>query len=138
MKKEKKMNKYIIIFGITIILFFTGCASQSVRPSETPEFDINSAVGLFKEAQFYLKLKDYDYAQRSFATLVEEFPEDALADDAQFMVAEILSNPKNPNNDLESALDEYNYLIENYPDSPLVKKAQKKILQLEKKLKKSE
>lgn len=131
------MNKYIHIFGI-VVLFLTGCASQTVRPSESPEFDINTASGLYKEAQFYLKFKDYDYAQRSFATLVEEFPEDALADDAQFMVAEILSNPKNPNYDLESALDEYNYLVENYPDSPFVKKAQKKILQLEKKLGKPE
>jgi TolA-binding protein len=132
------MNKHIILFCTIIILFLGGCASLSVRPAETPKFDVGTANGLFDEAKYYLKYKDYDYAQRSYATLVDQFPKDALADDAQFMVAEILANPSNKNQDLESALEEYKNLIKNYPDSPFVKKAQKKVLDLEKKLKKSE
>ena len=128
------MNKYIL-FCVLVAVFLGGCVSESVKPSETPYFDINTASGLYNEAKFYLKFKDYDYAQRSFATLVEEFPNDVLADDAQFMVAEILSNPKNLNQDLQAALDEYKSLVKDYPDSPFIKKAQKKILELEKKLK---
>jgi outer membrane protein assembly factor BamD (BamD/ComL family) len=131
------MNKHIILFCTVVVLFLGGCASLSVRPSETPKFDINTATGLYNEAKYYLKYKDYNYAQRSFATLVDQFPKDALADDAQFMVAEILSNPTNKNQDLESAFEEYKNLIKNYPDSPFIKKAQKKVSELEKKLKKS-
>jgi len=128
------MKKYTVY--ILLIFAFVGCVSKEiVKPSEPPNFDVNTASGLYEEAKFYLKFKDYGYAQRSFATIVEDFPEDALADDAQFMVAEILSNPKSLNQDLQSAIDEYKSLVDNYPDSPFIKKAQKKISELERSLK---
>lgn len=124
---------YLIIVGS--LIFFISCPSKEVvRPTEPPQFDINTAKGLFQEGQFYLKFKNYDYAYRSFTALVEDFPDDELVDEAQYMIAEILSNSRNPNHDLESALEEYEKLVDDYPDSPYVKKAEKKIQQLKKDL----
>lgn len=126
---------YLWLFALCCLLIFIGCA---VKTTTTPQFDIESPQGLYDEGQYYLKQKNYDYALRSFSTLVEDFPDDILADDAQFMIAEILANPKNPNQDLESALEEYENLLDNYSTSPFVKKAQKKIKELEKKLEQEE
>jgi outer membrane protein assembly factor BamD (BamD/ComL family) len=134
------MKKIFVLSYLAISVLFIGCPSKGVLQlgSEQPPFDINTPEGLYKEGQYYLKHKDFDYALRSFSTLVEDFSDDTLADDAQFMVAEILSNPKNPNQDIESALEEYQNLLDDYPDSPFIKKAQKKVEQIEKKLEKSD
>jgi len=131
------MKKTIIWLCLILTVLFIGCASKvSVSAGGSPKFDIETPQGLYDEGQYYLKQKDYDYALRSFSTIVEDFSDDILAGDAQFQVAEILSNPKNPNQDLETAIEEYQNLIDNYPDSPFIKKAQKKIDQIEKRLEK--
>jgi outer membrane protein assembly factor BamD (BamD/ComL family) len=133
------MKPCVTISVFLLALIFIGCPSQeAVKPTTPPSFDINSPEGLYAEGQYHLKYKDYEYALRSFYTLVEDFEEDSLADDAQFMIAEILSSPKNPNNDLETALEEYENLVDNYPDSPYMKKAEKQIAKIEKKLEKEE
>jgi len=116
-------------------VLFIGCPSAKTV-AEDVKYDISTPEGLYQEGQHYLKQKEYDFAQRSFTTLVEDFPEHELADDAQFNVAEILSNPKNKNKDLDAALDEYQTLIDDYPDSPFISKAEKKIEQIEKQLEK--
>lgn len=126
------MKKYFILLLTSLSVLFITCPSaKTVGPTN---FDVSTPEGLYQEGQYYLKQKQFDFAQRSFTTLVEDFPEHELADDAQFMVAEILSNPKNKNKDLESALDEYQTLIDDYPDSPYVAQAEKKIEQIEKQL----
>ena len=131
------MKAFITLLILSISILFIGCPSNAtVQPAK--KFDITTSEGLYQEGQYYLKQKIYDFAQRSFTTLVEDFEEDSLADDAQFMIAEILSNPKNPNVDLESAIDEYQNLLDNYPDSKYADKANKKIVQLEKKIEKSD
>jgi outer membrane protein assembly factor BamD (BamD/ComL family) len=112
---------------------FIACPTKTTVQT-TKQLDITKPDGLYQEGQNYLKQKNYDFALRDFTTLVEDFSEDTLADDAQFMIAEILSNPKNPNVDLEFAVDEYQNLIDNYPDSKYIDKANKKIELLEKKL----
>lgn len=130
------MKKFFLLYCLVLSILIIGCPSQtSVAPSGAPPiFDYNSAQGLYAEGQYYLKLKDYEYALRSFQAIIDDFSLDALALDAQFMVAEILSNPKNPNQDLESALEEYQTLVEDYPNSKYFKKAQKKIEKIEKNL----
>ncbi len=130
------MKNIINLLLLSIAILIIGC--PSVKPGSEPIFDITTPEGLYQEGQHYLKQKKYEFAQRSFSTMVEDFPDHELADEAQFMVAEILSNTKNENRDLEAALDEYQTLIDDYPDSPLVKKAEKKIEQIEKKLEKSD
>lgn len=130
------MKNIINLLLLSITVLIIGC--PSVKPGGEPQYDITTPEGLYQEGQHYLKQKKYEFAQRSFSTMVEDFPEHELADDAQFMVAEILSNPKNESWDLESALDEYEKLLDDYPNSPFVKKAQKKIEQIEKKLEKSD
>ena len=130
------MKNLLILFCLMLSVLFISC--PSVKPGGEPKYDITTPEGKYQEGQHYLKQKKFDLAQRSFATMVEEFPEHELADDAQFMVGEILSNPKNENVDLEAALEEYETLIDDYPDSPFVKKAQKKIEQIEKQLEKSD
>jgi len=130
------MKKFFVLLFLTLSFLFVGC--PSVKPIGEPQYDITTPEGLYQEGQHYLKQKKYEFAQRSFSTLVEDFPDHELADDAQFMAGEILSNTKNENHDLEAALDEYQTLIDDYPDSPFVKKVQKKIEQIEKKLEKSD
>ncbi len=129
------MKHIIILFVLVLSVLFIGCPTKSnLQPTQT--YDISTSEGLFQDAQHYLKLKKYDFALRSFTTLVEDFSEDSLAADAQFMIGEILSNPKNPNKDLSSAIDEYQNLIDNYPDSKYVDLANQKIAKLEKEVEK--
>jgi outer membrane protein assembly factor BamD (BamD/ComL family) len=138
-KKGVQMKKILLLSCLALSILFVGCPSKTtVQPSgEAPKFNTDTSTGLYQEGQYYLKHKNYDYAQRSFSTLVEGFPEDSLAAYAQFMVAEILSNSRNPNMDLKSAIDEYQTLLKDYPNSKYVAKAQKKITEIEKKLEKS-
>jgi outer membrane protein assembly factor BamD (BamD/ComL family) len=133
------MKKLMILIMTLLIFMFVGCPSKEVVKPEIPAvYDLTTAEGLYAEGQFHLKYKDYARALRSFYEIVEDFEENAIADDAQFMIAEILSNTKNPDYDLEEALYEYESLIDNYPDSQYLKKAEKKIAQIEKKLEKEE
>lgn len=127
------MKKFNVLLVFLISILFIACPTKTTVQT-TKELDITKPDGLYQEGQNYLKQKNYDFALRDFTTLVEDFSEDTLADAAQFMIAEILSNPKNPNMDLESAVDEYQNLIDNYPDSKYIDKANKKIELLEKKL----
>jgi outer membrane protein assembly factor BamD (BamD/ComL family) len=133
------MKKLLVLSCLALSILFIGCVSKAtIQPSgETPKFKTDTSTGLYQEGQYYLKHKNYDYAQRSFSTLVEEFPKDSFADYAQFMVAEILSNPRNLNVDLKSAIDEYKTLLKDYPNSKYAVNAQKKIEQIEKKLEKT-
>ncbi|MCS7258232.1 MAG: tetratricopeptide repeat protein [candidate division WOR-3 bacterium] len=123
-----KIFKYLFLLSIGLI------AVNCVKKHQifTAQFDITSPHGLFSEGLYYLKNKNYEYALRSFYTLVEDFPTDSLADDAQFYVAEILANPQNPNRNLLEAISEYQNLIKNYPESPFVLKAQKQLIKLQK------
>lgn len=132
------MKKFFLLYCLVLSILIISCPSKtSVAPSGAPpKFDYYSAQGLYAEGQYYLKLKDYEYALRSFSTIVDDFSDDVLAEDAQFMVAEILSNPKNPNQDLEAALEQYQSLVDDYPNRKYFKKAQKKVEQIEKKLEK--
>jgi outer membrane protein assembly factor BamD (BamD/ComL family) len=133
------MKKILMISIFMLSLLFIGCPSKPVmKPGETPQFDTETPEGLYQEGQYYLKYKEYDYALRSFVTLAEDFSESILADDAIFAAGGILSNPKNPNYDLDEALEQYETLVDDYPDSPFVKKAQKQIDKIEKKLEKSD
>ncbi|MBS4016534.1 MAG: hypothetical protein KGZ86_08900 [Candidatus Latescibacteria bacterium] len=133
------MKNFLISVIVLLVFINIGCPSKEVVKPEIPAvYDLNRAEGLYAEGQFHLKYKDYARALRSFYEIVEDFEEDPIADDAQFMIAEILSNPKNPDYDLEEALYEYENLVDNYPDSPHVKKAEKKITQIEKQLEKEE
>lgn len=127
------MKKFTILLVLSISILFISCMTKTTVQT-AKVFDISKPDGLYQEGQNYLKHKNYDFALRDFTTLVEDFSDDTLADDAQFMIAEILSNPKNPNVDLESAVNEYQNLLDNYPDSKYTDKANKKIEQLEKKL----
>jgi outer membrane protein assembly factor BamD (BamD/ComL family) len=128
------MKNVIVFLCLTLSVLFISC--PSVKAGGEPKYDNTTPEGMYQEGQHYLKQKKFDLAQRSFATMVEEFPEHELADDAQFMVAEILSNPKNENKDLDAALEEYQNLVDDYPESPFVKKAEQKIEQIEKELEK--
>ncbi len=127
------MKKFTVLLVLSISILFIACPTKTTVQT-AKQLDITKPDGLYREGQNYLKQKNYDFALRDFTTLIEDFSEDTLADDAQFMIAEILSNPKNPNVDLQSAVDEYQNLIDNYPDSQYIDKANKKIEQLEKKL----
>lgn len=131
-KRYIKANmKYIIeIVVFCISLIYIDCAK---RPQVTlKEFDIKTPEGLFNEGKYYLKNKNFEYALRSFYTLVEDFPTDSLADDAQFLIAEILANPKNPNFNIREAISEYENLIKSHSESPLVPKAKKQLAKLQK------
>lgn len=118
----------ILIFCISL----TGIDCAKRPQVMLKEFDVTTPEGLFSEGKYYLKNKNYEYALRSFYTLVEDFPTDSLADDAQFLIAEILANPKNPNFDIREAISEYENLIKNYSESPLVSKAKKQLVKLQK------
>jgi outer membrane protein assembly factor BamD (BamD/ComL family) len=121
-------------FGLVMVfLLFLDCAKKEYLNPQ--EFDISTPEGLFLEGQYYLKSKNFDYALRSFYSLIEDFPDDTLTDDAQFLIAQILAHPQNPNRDLEEAVFEYENLIDNYPQSPYFKKAQKELRRLQKLLK---
>ncbi len=117
-------------------MLIIGCPSKKITKPE--QLNQDNAFGLYVWGKYYLQEKNFEKAIESFYTIVEDFEEDSLADDAQFLIAQILSNPKNPDYDLDEALSEYENLIDNYPSSPYVKLAAKKIAQIEKKLEQEE
>lgn len=133
------MKKYLITEKLLLAIFCLSCLSNKLpKRAEPPQFDTSSARGLFVQGQYYLKHQSYENALESFVMLMQDFEEDSLADDAQFLIAEILSNPKYVDYDLAEAISEYENLIDNYPNSPYVKIAEKRIRKIEKKLEQEE
>lgn len=138
-KNIKIMNYRLAILIFLLLITIISCATQQTKSiPQKPPFDTETAIGLFAQGQYFLKQKNYEEALDAFRTLVDDFEDDALADDAQFLIAEILSNPRYEDYDLEEALSEYENLIENYPQSPYLPKAKQKIKQIEKKLESEE
>lgn len=126
-------NIFIVVTSLT---FFISCSAKKViQPLGA---DLNTTQGIYAWGQYYLQQNNFEKAIELFYEIVEDFEDDALADDAQFLIAQILGNPKNPDYDLDDALSEYENLIDNYPESSFVKVARKKIAQIEKKLEKEE
>ncbi len=130
------MKLNVVIILIVLIIVLSSCFTKTL--TQPSEFDQSTAIGLYKWGQYYLQIKNYEKAVESFYDIVDDFDEDTLADDAQFMIAQVLSNPKSSDYDLGDALSEYENLIDNYPLSPFVKIAEKKIAEIEKKLEQEE
>ncbi len=67
----------------------------------------------YQEAFGLLKQSRYDQAIRKFTEFLSAFPDSEYSDNAQYWLAEAYYVTR----DFEPALEEYNKLVENYPDS---------------------
>ncbi|MCX7784667.1 MAG: outer membrane protein assembly factor BamD [candidate division WOR-3 bacterium] len=124
-----------LLFIVTLCIgfFSTGCASRTVKKTEIVSQDTTSTTHrLYKTAREYLDNNDFEKSLELLYAIVDDFPKDELADDALYLIAEILSDPKNPDQDLDTAIEELERLIEDYPQSEYVARAKKMIKKLEK------
>ena len=86
-----------------------------------PYHPINNYV-LFKKAQISAKNGRFEDAEAYYTTIVEKYPEDLLADDALFNVAQLYENQLNNKN---KAMQLYEDLLTKYPGSLFVVEARK-------------
>jgi tol-pal system protein YbgF len=70
-------------------------------------------VSLYEEAYDAFKDKKYKGAREKFETFMKEFPQDELADNAQFWIAETYYGEK----DFEAAILAYETVLKKYPKS---------------------
>jgi len=86
-----------------------------------PYHPINNYV-LFKKAQISAKNGRFEDAAAYYTTIVEKYPEDLLADDALFNVAQLYENQLNNKN---KAMQLYEDLLTKYPGSLFAVEARK-------------
>ncbi len=79
------------------------------------------------EAQIKLRQNKPEEAQKLLQKILEEYPEDILADDAFFTIAEIYERYLN---DKDKAMDQYQKLLAQYPGSVYVAEARKRFREL--------
>jgi len=70
-------------------------------------------ISLYEEAYDAFKDKKYKQAREKFETFIKEFPQDELADNAQFWIAETYYGEK----DFEAAILAYEAVLKKYPKS---------------------
>ena len=82
---------------------------------------------LFKKAQIAQQKNDSSSAIKYYKTIIEKYNEDLLLDDAIFHLAELYHSI---NNDSKIALQYYQDILINHPDSIYVTEARKKYRRL--------
>lgn len=82
---------------------------------------------LMKQAEIKLKQGDFALAETLYKTVLEQYPDDILADDALFNLATLY---KDHLNDRQKAMDAYQKLMANYPGSLYVVEARKQFRDL--------
>lgn len=134
MKTYNLFSFRVLLFLLSsLVIFFTfQCAARTVKKTEIVQSDTTATYRLYKMARNYLDNNDFEQCLEMLYTIVDDFPEDELADDALFLIAEVLSDPQNPEQDLDTAISELERLIEDYPKSEYVARAKKMIKKLEK------
>lgn len=92
---------------LILILILIGCAKEyKFSFSGEPEEDYKKAMELYEK-------KEYKKARKVLEEFFNIYPGSKYTDDAQFYLAECYFY----NKDYESALMEYNFLLENFPES---------------------
>ncbi|MBI5180933.1 MAG: tetratricopeptide repeat protein [Nitrospirae bacterium] len=119
------MKRLLIIFFT--LLLSTGCSAYLKQDEPNKKHYLQSHA-LFNE-------KKYAEAAEGFRSFVEKYPDDELADDAQYFFAYTLSYYDNKDKDYEKALAEFKRLIVKYPRSYWIKDAKHAIAQIEEILK---
>ncbi|WP_160118598.1 tetratricopeptide repeat protein [Chryseotalea sanaruensis] len=79
------------------------------------------------EAQIKLRQNKPEEAQKLLQKILEEYPEDILADDAFFTIGEIYERHLN---DKDKAMDQYQKMLAQYPGSVYVAEARKRFREL--------
>lgn len=92
---------------------------------------------LFKEAQIYSNRKEYDKSRVKLQKILEEFPDDLLADDALWMMANEFDHYQSAKDDtffkeINSAKDLYRKILTDYPSSIYVYEARQRFRNNEK------
>ena len=118
------MKQVLIIF---LILLSANCAAY-LKQDESNKKHYLQSHAFFNE-------KKYADAAAGFQNFVEKYPDDELADDAQYFFAYTLAYYDNKNKDYEKALAEFKRLIVNYPRSYWIKDAKNGKAQIEEVLK---
>lgn len=103
------------LFILLPVLFIFGC-SAFLKGEEPNKNHYLHSHSLLNE-------KKYSDAAAGFRSFVEKYPEDELADDAQFFLAYTFAYHANEHRDYEKALAEFKKLLEKYPKSYWIKDA---------------
>ncbi|MDZ7372539.1 MAG: outer membrane protein assembly factor BamD [candidate division KSB1 bacterium] len=105
-----------LVSSAALLLFGTGCAGRKVRAGITLEERLKIAKQMFEKG-------DYLDAKTQFQVIVASAGGTALADEAQFYLAECYFHLK----DYVTAVAEYERFVRMYPNSPWVDDAQFKV-----------
>ncbi|MDZ7338578.1 MAG: outer membrane protein assembly factor BamD [candidate division KSB1 bacterium] len=106
----------VCVGGIAAVLLASSCAKQKIRPNLTAEERLALAKQMFAK-------EDYLDAKQQLLVLTLSFQGSAVADEAQFYLAECHYRLK----EYVLAISEYERLLKSYPNSPYVDDAEYKI-----------
>lgn len=95
-----------------LLLLVSGCAGFASLESST------AAAEHFRKAERFFEEGHYSEALKEYRTVTAQFPDDDLADDALYKTAYTELYFKNAAADHETAIKDFQRLIQKYPDSP--------------------
>ncbi|MBI3354943.1 MAG: outer membrane protein assembly factor BamD [Nitrospirae bacterium] len=113
----------IYISGIFLVIVIAGCGAY-LRSAEHKNEQYLHSHALFNEGR-------YAEAAAGFLNFVEQYPDDELADDAQYFLAYTLIYHANKDKDYGKALAQFKILLVKYPKSYWIKDAKNWVSQIE-------
>jgi tetratricopeptide (TPR) repeat protein len=113
----------IYVSGIFLVIVIAGCGAY-LRTAEHKNEQYLHNHTLFNQGK-------YADAIAGFRGFVEKYPDDELADDAQYFLAYTLVYYANKDRDYEKGLAEFKRLLVKYPKSYWVKDAKNWVSQIE-------
>ncbi len=119
-----------------ILLFLKGNLNETLGHFATAEADFRELMALYKksllrpEALFRSAFLDYKYlnkledAKNAFVQIINSYPDNEIAPQAQFYLAELYADRLDS---LNAGIDNYRLFVDAFPDHPLFRKAFKRL-----------
>ena len=115
--------KTILALYLSLFFLTAGCVYFQKPLSSLPMKEPNKALSSLNRAQELCEKGDYTGAIKAYRSVVETYPQDSLAAEAQFGLAYILLYFENPKRDYDEALKEFQRFTERYTISPRLREA---------------
>lgn len=122
-----------------LLLFLKGNLSQDLRQYFTAEADFRELISLYKSSSFYADalfrlgmieyrhLHKFSEAQNTLLQVINNFPDDEHAPQAQFYLAELYADSLDS---ISAGIDNYRLFLDAFPEHPLFNKAFKRLAHL--------
>jgi TolA-binding protein len=111
------------ILALSLSLLTAGCVYFQKPPLPPLVAEPNQTLASLNRAQDLFQKGDYGSAIKAYRYVVETYPQDSLAAEAQFGLAYTLLYFENPKRDYGEALKEFQRFTERYTISPRLREA---------------